>query len=975
MGSGLKAPRFPLWLAVIVAITAVAVVTGGVWLYIEQNRSAQRNVEHDLVAIGRLKADQIANWRAERLSDGRVVAENPSSQELIVRWFATGKPEDTAEVLGWFDVMKTSYGYSNVRLVDPQGDVLLDLARTGEPLAPEALQGLEQAFTGDKAVLTDLHLHNTEKSVHQDVIAPFFGEGGPASGPLGAVMTIDANTFLFPLIQTWPTSSSTAETLLVRREGDEVLYLNSLRFRPDAALNLRFTLTSNDLPAVKAVMGTQGIVEGVDYRGVEVIAAVQPVPDSPWFIVSKTDRSEAFGGARVGSWLTIGLTVLLLAALLSGTGITWQRSLKRRYLVAYEAEMARRSVLARYEHLVKQANDMILLVDEDLLIVEANDRAAELCGYLPEELMDMRLTDLIPPDGVEPFEQARAELERNGSHVWEVALKCKDSRILPVEASGRVIHLEGRQYLQVISRDVSERREAERVLRTSRERYRAIALATAQIIWVTDPAGVTIEQSPTLGDYTGLTDEELLAKGWYSAIHPDDLPDASEVMRVAIASQRPYEVELRLRRADGEYGHFWVRGVPVFDSSGGLSEWVGACTDISGRKRAEDERLQLERQFEQSQRLESLGVLAGGIAHDFNNILMAVLGYAELAAADLPLGSQAREHVKEISLASHRAADLCRQMLAYSGRGSFATEAIDLRELIDSMVHLLSSSISKKTLLNLNLAKNLPSIMGDASQIDQVIMNLVINASEAIGERSGVITISTGLMECSREYLRETYLDEGLVEGLYVTLEVSDTGIGMDKETCDRLFEPFFSTKFTGRGLGLAAVLGIVRGHKGAIKVYSEPGKGTTFKLLFPAAESERSKLAPWDDVDGAWKGSGTILLVEDEETVRLLGTRMLARLGYDVLTASDGREALEIYRNHEGRIELVLLDLTMPHMNGEETFRELRRMDPDVRILLSSGYTESDIASRFAGKGLAGFIQKPYTPGQLGEQLRKILG
>lgn len=392
------------------------------------------------------------------------------------------------------------------------------------------------------------------------------------------------------------------------------------------------------------------------------------------------------------------------------------------------------------------------------------------------------------------------------------------------------------------------------------------------------------------------------------------------------------------------------------------------------RRNAENDRIDLERQILQTQKLESLGVLAGGIAHDFNNILMAILGHADLALDDLPPLSPARDSIGEIEKAARRAADLCRQMLAYSGRGRFVIERIDLSDLVDEMVHLLRTSITKKALLNLNIEKNLPPLMADATQMRQVLMNLVINASEAIGDRSGVITISTGAMDCTSDYLTETYLDENLAPGLYVWLEVSDTGCGMDRETQSRIFEPFFTTKFTGRGLGMAAVLGIVRGHKGALKVYSEPNKGTTFKVLFPVGEEAVLVTREPGEVDQAeWRGEGLLLLADDEETIRALGKRMLERLGFTVITAADGREAVEIYRERGDEIRAVLLDLTMPHMDGEEAFRALRQIDPGVRVVLSSGYTEHDIVSRFAGKGLAGFMPKPYTMQGLRERLRIV--
>ncbi|MDS4030168.1 MAG: response regulator [Candidatus Contendobacter sp.] len=396
-----------------------------------------------------------------------------------------------------------------------------------------------------------------------------------------------------------------------------------------------------------------------------------------------------------------------------------------------------------------------------------------------------------------------------------------------------------------------------------------------------------------------------------------------------------------------------------------------AVTDITERKWAENKRLQLERQMQETQKLESLGVLAGGIAHDFNNLLTVILGNASLALDDLPPNSAARESLEAIESTALRAAELCRQMLAYSGKGRFVIESIQFGTLIGEMVSLLRASISKKAILNLNLQESLPAVRGDPSQIRQIVMNLVINASEALGDHAGTITLSTGLLDQLSEYLAEDYPDEQLAEGPYVWLEVADTGCGMDPETQRRIFEPFFTTKFTGRGLGLSAVLGIVRGHQGALKVHSERSKGTTFKVLFPAILQDRPVLSQPSEAKPPWKGAGTILLVDDEESVRTMGNRMLERNGFRVLTAADGREALEIYRARRDEIALVLLDLTMPDLDGEETFHELRRIDPNVRVVMSSGYTESEIIPRFAGQPLAGFLQKPYSTTALMDCLR----
>lgn len=465
-------------------------------------------------------------------------------------------------------------------------------------------------------------------------------------------------------------------------------------------------------------------------------------------------------------------------------------------------------------------------------------------------------------------------------------------------------------------------------------------------------------------------------QGWLQIVHPEQRDEMAEYLSRQILEQHlTFEREYRIQRVSDQIER-WVYGLGEleFDRGGQLIKMFGTIQDITDRKRSEEEHRKLEQQMQHAQKLESLGVLAGGIAHDFNNILMSILGHAELAMMRMSPASAARDNLFSIEKAAQRAADLSRQMLAYSGKGRFVLENIELGELITEMVHMLEVSISKSVLLRLNLAAGLPPVEVDATQIRQVLMNLVINASEAIGEKSGVISISTGAMQCDVGYLSSTWLDENLAEGLYIYIEVADTGCGMERELINKIFDPFFTTKFTGRGLGMAAVLGIVRGHRGAIKIYSEPGRGTTFKMLLPAASghADRPSMEPGDEQ--LWHGKGTILLVDDEETIRALGQEMLIMLGFDVLTAANGRHALEIHRDRQNEINGVLLDLTMPHMDGEETFRELRRLNPDVRVVISSGYNEQEVIQRFLGKGLAGFIQKPYKLSTLSGALKEAL-
>jgi two-component system, cell cycle sensor histidine kinase and response regulator CckA len=528
--------------------------------------------------------------------------------------------------------------------------------------------------------------------------------------------------------------------------------------------------------------------------------------------------------------------------------------------------------------------------------------------------------------------------------------------------------------------DITEWKKVETFLRENEEQLARIVEICPVGIMILDKMGrLTLVNSAT-EKILGMTRENLIGRTYASLqraitgingqpFSNEDLPSAL-VMR----NKKPvFGIEVALINAKSQQVFLSVNASPLHDKEGNIQGIVLALSDITERMKAEEDRRYLERQMLHAQKLESLGILAGGIAHDFNNFLMAILGNAELASAGLDPESPAYSGLQEIEKTSRRAAELCRHMLAYSGKGHFVIEPLHLSRLIQDMVQMFKVSISKKVVLKYDLATDLPAIEADASQMRQVIMNLLVNASEAIGDRNGTITITTGNMQCNAAYLANGSLEESPAEGLYVYLDIEDSGCGMDAATLSKIFDPFFTTKFLGRGLGLAAVMGIVRGHKGIIKVHSEPDHGTTFRVLLPASD----KMAAEEETETTiqlFRGSGVILLVDDEESLRVLGKNMLEYLGFTTLVAENGTEALNIFRKRNSEISAVLMDLTMPQMDGEETFQEMKRLQPDVRVLLASGYGESEIVKRFAGKGLAGFIQKPYQITVLSEKLQKIL-
>jgi two-component system, cell cycle sensor histidine kinase and response regulator CckA len=509
--------------------------------------------------------------------------------------------------------------------------------------------------------------------------------------------------------------------------------------------------------------------------------------------------------------------------------------------------------------------------------------------------------------------------------------------------------------------------------------YRSIFNAANDAIFVHHmETGVLLDVNRKMCEMYGYTVEEarqLDVEALSAGVPPYTQKEALRWIRKAVEGE-PQLFEWRARDKQGNL--FWVevnlKRVWIEDRE----RLLAVVRDITERKRMEEMHRKLETKIQQTQRLESLGILAGGIAHDFNNLLVAILGYTDLVLADLSPESPVRTDIERIRKASLRAAELTNQMLAYSGKGRFVIRSVQLNELVNEMSHLLKRSISKKASLRFDLAPDLPAIAADPAQLTQVVMNLLTNASEAIGDENGVITVSTGSLTADAAYLAETFLKTPLREGPYVYLEVSDTGCGLDEATREKIFDPFFSTKFTGRGLGLAAVLGIVRGHNGAIQVYSEKGTGTTFKVLFPVSPGTRTETAPEPVPPGKTLEprfeAGTVLVIDDELSVRETARAMLERNGFSVRTAGDGREGVEIFREHADEIRVVLLDMTMPYMNGEEVFRELRRIRPRARVILSSGYNEQDATNRFAGKGLAGFIRKPYGLSDLISAVRRVL-
>jgi len=477
------------------------------------------------------------------------------------------------------------------------------------------------------------------------------------------------------------------------------------------------------------------------------------------------------------------------------------------------------------------------------------------------------------------------------------------------------------------------------------------------MIWITGTDKLATFFNSGWLKFTGSTLDKAIGFGWGSMVHPDDRDGCFTSYGLAFDSRGPYLREARLRRADGEYRWMLVTGAPRYESNGEFAGYVGACTDITDLKRTQEEALAM-------QKLETVGVLAGGIAHDFNNLLGGIVAEAELATTELEEGESPLDGLQRIRAIAWRGAEIVRELMIYSGQDDTTdpVEPVDMSRLVEEMVELLKVSISKHATLKTDLHPSLPPVLGRASRIRQVVMNLILNASEAIGQQVGVIKVTTSCTALPRKSNATSPPD--LPSGNYSILEVSDTGGGMTEEMQTKVFDPFFSTKFVGRGLGLAVVQGVVRDHGGAINLLSSPGVGTTFEIFLPcgeAAQSSQGGIARFSGKDDSL-GSRNVLVVEDEEILRLAVSKMLRRGGFGVIEAIDGDSAIELIRAHSDQIDVMLLDITLPGLSSRKVLEEALQTRPNLKAILTSAYSRQTVDASFAGLPVERFIRKPFS-------------
>ena len=622
---------------------------------------------------------------------------------------------------------------------------------------------------------------------------------------------------------------------------------------------------------------------------------------------------------------------------------------------AKRAEDALRQSEARLGMAIGQVPAVLWTTDEELRFTSSLGAGLSALGLAPGQVVGLSLEQYLGAGSVALERHRHALRGESMGYEYEMEGRAYTAHVEPLRDAGGAIR--GTVGIAV---DITEARRADQALRDSGARLRQVIDLVPHFIFAKDGEGRFLLANRAVADAYGTTVDRLIGRTDADFARSEEevrrfREDDLEVVRTG---EPRVGLEEPITDARGRVRHLQTTKIPFTFSGTGRPAVLGVSIDVTDSRAAEEA-------LRRAAKEESLAVLAGGVAHDFNNLLAAILGHASLALKQLPEGSPARRHVEKAATAVERAADLTRQMLAYSGRGHFVVRPTDVNALVLENLPLLEVGVPKSVRLEAALGAGLPLVDADVGQLQQVLMNLVINAAEATSARGGKVTVATGVRQVTASD-RALWRASGhsLAPGAYVCLEVRDDGAGMDAETVDRIFEPFFTTKFTGRGLGLAAVLGVVRGHRGALSVESVPGQGTVFRILLAPC----ARAAPSDAPRAvASAGAGRcVLLIDDEEAVREMVGEVLEHEGVSVLRAEDGARGLAVFREEHERIDVVLLDLSMPGLSGEETFRRLREVDPGVRVILSSGYDRDEARGRFGAGAPAGFIQKPYRPEQL---------
>ncbi len=983
MGRTIQGGSFPRWLLAVLVTALFGVLAGGLWLYIAQERHMVKGAEDKLRAIAGLKARQIAEWRRERLADAAQIMEIPYFRKEAAQWIAaSGRKGSDLPVT--MRILRSYRKFSEVQLVDTAGIVHYSLTDHHWPLHPEAVKNLAVALREKRPVFVDLHEGATDYPPHTAVIAPLFDKGARDAKPVGAIILhADAREFLYPLVQEWPEPSGTAETLLLRRDGDSVVYLNELRHRQGAVLNLRVPLSRAGVLSAMAAGERGGVTRGKDYRGADVLAAFRRIPDSPWTVVAKVDAEEALAAWRARSVLTMALILSIMAVASFCVAVVWHRNREAQYRALYEAGLSRRRSEERHRATLMSVGDGVIVADASGRVELLNPVAEALTGWRQEEARGKVLEEVFrivdEESRRETGNPARRVLreDKSAAMTEHPVLIARDGSERPIAESGAPIRGEQGEVVGVVLvfRDQTRERRIRKELESSEAMLRESQRVASVGHYAFRADYRTWTGSETLDDIFGIgPGYRRTVDGWLDIVHPECREEMSAYLAGHVLRDgNPFDKEYRIVRiADGAVRWVHVRGKLDTDAAGRVTGMFGTVQDVTSRKLAEEERTRLQSQLLRSQKLESIGRLAGGVAHDFNNMLGVIIGHADLALMQADPAQPLHRDLREILTAANRSAELTRQLLAFARRQTISPKVVDLNESVRGMLTMLERLLGEDKALRWKAGEGLGKAYLDPSQVDQVLVNLTINARDAIAG-AGTIAIETGNAEFGDAYCA---VHPGFVPGKYVMLAVTDTGRGMEREILEHIFEPFFSTKELGKGtgLGLATVYGIVQQNKGFIDIESVPGKGTSIRIYLPRIEDEPVGEEAERQVPEILYGTETIMLVEDDEAILDLGRIILEGLGYTVLAVRLPTKAVSLAESYPGPIHLLVTDVVMPEMNGRQLAERLAPVKPGMKRLFMSGYTADVIAHQgVLDRGLR-FLQKPFSVEALGRKVREAL-
>ena len=999
-------------LALVYAMVVAGILSAG-YLYARgQHEQFRGRIEAELNAIAELKIGEIRQWRAERLNDAALFYRNSVFSELARRYFASpGNPEARQQLEQWLEKLSQRLQYGRISLIDAAGGERLVLPAGSPQVVTRPDAERAAALAARHMTFLDFRRDRPGDTPYLELIVPLLAIPDWREGIGSLVLRIDPAPYLYPLIQQWPIPSESAETLLVRRDGDDVLFLNDLRFRQGAALSLRFPLATTSLPAAMAAQGKVGIVEGVDYRQRQVIAVLRPVTDSPWFMVARIDLDEV---NRPLYRFLYGMTGFLCVLLLgSGAlfGLVWRNQRARFYRLRYRSAMAAEEAERRLRLIFESTKDGILVANaETTQFVLANPEICRMLGYSEQELLAMKVEGIHPQaDMPTVLREFGRQVHGEASRAMNMPMLRKDGSVFFADIVTTPIRIGDQACILGTFRDITDRMQAEariehlnRVLRSIRSINQLIVRAasveelirnacdllverrsyTSALIILTDAGGLPVthaeaglgpESRPLLDQIEGGKlpaccaaardrDGVYLIRGKHSVC---------ESCPVATVCLSPQKMSIRLEHGRRVYGYLAVSvDIDVamdreeerlfIELAGDLAYSLSNMDMKREMLRTEEEKQTIEGLFFQAQKMEAVGQLAGGVAHDFNNLLSIIIGYATILEEEIHSTPTSREALSEIGDAADRAAKLTRQLLAFSRKQILDVRIVDVNEVIHGFEKLLRRTIGEDIRMDLILQPDPALVKADASQLEQILLNLAVNARDAMPD-GGLLTIETGCVDLDAEYVATR--PEALA-GPHVMIAVSDNGIGMDRETQARIFEPFFTTKSLGKGtgLGLATVYGVVKQHGGNIWVYSEPGQGTTFKIYLPEVNEPAEPLVKESGQRISSLHGETVLVVEDETSLRRLACKILTRNGYTVLESGDVEDAVEIARGHDGPIDLLLTDVIMPAMKGTEVFRRISGYHPQARVLYMSGYTDDVIAHHGVLDEGVHFLQKPFS-------------